>query len=307
MNMFNREDLNPIQKTAIILFSIAASFIIGQFITGILSFSLDASLFSDLSKLTSEDTGRINTLKFLQFISAIFTFVLPSVVIAKILDKDMFNYLQLRKSPQIQYYLLIVVFMLSVMPAMNIIVQWNESISLPNSLSDIEGIMRQMEDSSQNMVEIILSGTGFTNLAINIIVIAVLPAIGEEFLFRGVIQKHLTEWTKNPHIAIFVAAFLFSAIHFQFYGFIPRLLLGMTFGYMYYYSKSLWTAIFAHFFNNALAIVGFTMAKTSEIGEQVETFGTNPSDIYFVIGGVAIAFFVGRGLFWKRAQKALDE
>ena len=85
--------------------------------------------------------------------------------------------------------------------------------------------------------------------------IALIPAIGEELLFRGVLQQLFTKWTGEAHLAIFISAFLFSAIHLQFFGFLPRFVLGLVLGYMFYWSKNLWLPILAHFTNNAFAII----------------------------------------------------
>src|SRR5690606_9694418 len=95
----------------------------------------------------------------------------------------------------------------------------------------------------------------YSALAINLLMIAIIPAIGEELLFRGGIQNIFYKWFKNPHIAIWAAAILFSAIHVQFYGFIPRMLLWALFGYLLVWGKSIWYPIIGHFINNGSAVV----------------------------------------------------
>ena len=130
--------------------------------------------------------------------------------------------------------------------------EWNHNINFPDAF---ERWARAREDAAAEMTEILTTLTSSGELLIAILVIAILPAIGEEIVFRGLIQNELFRGTRNLHLSIWIAAVLFSAIHFQFYGFVPRLLLGALFGYLYYWSGNLWLAIFAHFINNAASVV----------------------------------------------------
>lgn len=130
--------------------------------------------------------------------------------------------------------------------------EWNHSIDFPDVF---EEWARSREDAAAEMTELLTTLSNSGELLIAILVIAILPAIGEEIVFRGLIQNELFRGTRNVHLSIWIAAVLFSAIHFQFYGFVPRLLLGALFGYLYYWSGNLWLAIFAHFVNNAVSVI----------------------------------------------------
>lgn len=303
MNMFRNQNFNILQKSAIILFVILVSMLIGQFISSILGMIINPELFTEKGFAEASTTAEINVLKLMQFVSATFTFVLPAIIIAFLFSKDVFEFLNLKSSPSVPYYLLTVLFLFSVLPAMNIIIIWNQSLQLPESLSGFEKSLQSMEESGLKMTEIMLAGNGFGSLLINLLLMAVIPAIGEEFLFRGVIQKHLIEWTRKPHLAIIISAIIFSAVHFQFYGFIPRVILGMIFGYLVFYSGSLWPAIFAHFFNNAMAVMAYKYAGDSLGQSEIDTFGTTSSDFYFILIGLVIAYFIGRHLFRKRVER----
>src|SRR5690606_2422366 len=115
--------------------------------------------------------------------------------------------------------------------------------------------MKVQELQMEKITEKILQVTSFSGLLLNLLVIAIIPAIGEELLFRGCLQPVFHRWTKNIHIAIWITAIIFSAIHVQFYGFIPRMLMGAVFGYMLYWGRSIWLPIIAHFINNATAVI----------------------------------------------------
>jgi membrane protease YdiL (CAAX protease family) len=108
--------------------------------------------------------------------------------------------------------------------------------------------------------------------------IAVLPAVGEELLFRGVIQKLFSKITRSHHWGIWISAILFSALHLQFYGFIPRLLLGAMFGYLLVWSGSLWLPILAHFINNAAAVTALFMIDHGYLNPSIEEFGAGVDD-----------------------------
>ena len=115
--------------------------------------------------------------------------------------------------------------------------------------------MEASEQKAMQLTEAFLAMNNMGDLLINLFLIALIPAIGEDLLFRGVLQQLFTKWTGKIHLAIFISAFLFSAIHMQFFGFLPRFVLGLVLGYMFYWSKNLWLPILAHFTNNALAII----------------------------------------------------
>ncbi len=131
----------------------------------------------------------------------------------------------------------------------------NSSLALPEFMSGIESWMREMEDQMAEMTKFITDFQTIPELLAGILVIGVLAGIGEEMLFRGLLQPKMHLYTGNAHVGIWLTAFIFSAIHVQFYGFLPRMLLGGIFGYLYYYSGSLTYPILAHIFNNTFTIL----------------------------------------------------
>lgn len=293
-----------INDLLLIIIVVGCGFVLGQILTILIVKIIDPTFFQDIEMIKeSNNSNRIYILKLIQFVSAFCTFVLPPFVISKLISKKSTDYLKLNNSPDIAYYFLIVVFMISIMPLMNIIINFNENVSFPEWLSGLEERLRVSEDSSQSMVMLIISGERYIDLIVNLVIIALLPAIGEELLFRGVIQKYFTDTLKNPHLAIILSALIFSAIHFQFFGFIPRFILGAFFGYLVYYSKSMWPAIWAHFFNNALAVIAMFYIARGELSEDIENIGTQSPDTIYVIAGLFFAVIVGYLMFNKNANE----
>src|SRR5690606_1987292 len=135
-----------------------------------------------------------------------------------------------------------------------LLVYWNSQLVLPEALSGMETWMLEMEQQMLEMTKFLTDFQSLPELVMGLVVIGLLAGIGEEMFFRGLIQPKMHLYTGNAHAGIWLTAFIFSAIHLQFYGFLPRLFLGGIFGYMYLYSGSLIYPILAHIFNNSFTI-----------------------------------------------------
>lgn len=167
----------------------------------------------------------------------------------------------------------------------SLFMQWNQDLVFPEFLKGFEEWARLREDEATRQTEALTKMDSVMDLFLGILVIGVLPAIGEEFVFRGIIQNELNRGTRNIHVAIWFAAILFSAIHFQFFGFIPRMVLGVMFGYLYSWSGNLWIAIFAHFINNAIQVTALYLYQRGSFEFDIDKPESLPMNI-IVISGV---------------------
>jgi membrane protease YdiL (CAAX protease family) len=171
--------------------------------------------------------------------------------------------------------------MLIALPAINLLSYLNQQLTLPEFLQPLEAWMKTQEENAALITEQFLNVRTFGGLIINLLLMALLPAVAEELTFRGVVQKLFqgTQALENlsskvPHLAIWCSAILFSAIHLQFYGFVPRMLMGALFGYMLIWTGSLWIPILMHFTNNAMAVLLYFIANlTGWDMEKVDTIG----------------------------------
>ena len=191
----------------------------------------------------------------LQFANQLGIFVLPSLLFAYLASSKPMTYLGWNKGFPIKTILYGMAIVLVSLPFINWMGQINSQMQFPESLSGLEDWMRAKEDSASGIIDAFLKTSSIGGLLVNLFIMAMIPGLGEELLFRGIIQKMFYKWSKNEHLAVWVTAFIFSAIHFQFFGFLPRFLLGAVLGYLFIWSKSLWVPIFAHFLNNAIAVV----------------------------------------------------
>ncbi len=184
--------------------------------------------------------------------------------------------------------------MVSVGPLIDLLNTWNQSIHLPESMKAIEQWMVSTEKAADVSTKALLNISGLGRFVSNIVVIAIMAGIGEELMFRGVLQKILIKWTGNTHWGIICAAIIFSAIHFQFFGFVPRMILGMVLGYLFVWSKSIWVPIAAHTTNNALTVI-FTSAPFNKENRFIEEISNTPNTMGYVLAGTAIFAFC----MWK--------
>src|SRR5690606_41008432 len=151
--------------------------------------------------------------------------------------------------------LLIGLLMIGLAPMISALIEANHRIEFPEWLSDTETYFQESEARAVSLTSIVLSFSKSGHLILAILTMAVIPGILEEFFFRGLVQGQFQKIMKNPHYAIFLTASLFSLMHLQFYGFIPRLLLGLLFGYLFFWSKNIWYPVTAHALSNLIAIV----------------------------------------------------
>lgn len=245
-------------------------------VAGLIITSLSSVLLYKYSNCTED-----NILKISLLIQQIFVFALPAIIAAKLAFGNVKQSLLLDtiKSKGVLWAIL---FIIIAIPAIDTLAQLNTKIHFPNFLSDIETWMRETEAQTNAITERLLSVITIKGLITNILIIALAAAISEELLFRGFLQR-IFEEKFNHHVAIWTTAFIFSAIHFQFLGFIPRMLLGASFGYMAVWSRSLWVPIIAHFLNNAIGVVAAYLNNNQIVDIELENFSYTAGAISFTL------------------------
>ena len=215
-------------------------------------------------------------LKIGQALSHVLIFMAPPLILYGFTRHEPMRAIGFRK-PVTGWMLLIgVAIMFVSLPMTNLLTAWNEKMSL-GSFESLESMLQQLEDTASDLTDRMLQVDTLGGLLFNLLVIALIPAIGEELTFRGVVQQALVKGCKNAHVGIFLSAAIFSFIHFQFYGFLPRMFLGLLLGYLFYYSGSLWTSILMHFVNNGSAVVVAYFEHRNRIDTSVEDFGATDS------------------------------
>ena len=217
----------------------------------------------------------IHFMKYFQVVNQIGFFILPAIMYAYLENRKPADYLKLNSKLNYAHLLVASILIIVSMPAINWLVEINEGMKLPEVFKGLENWMRDSENKTNQLTEAFLNVTTPGGLVINLIIIALLAAVGEELLFRGVILRLFIEWFKNIHLAVILSAILFSALHLQFYGFLPRMVLGILFGYIFIWSGSLWIPIVLHFIFNGITVVAAYLYYKGLIQTDVESFGAS--------------------------------
>lgn len=206
-------------------------------------------------------------------VQCIFLFILPSLSAAFLCSRKPLEYLGLeRPTAPRQYFSVLLLFVLAI-PIENFIIDWNAGLRLPDGMKDMEALLRQWEENAAGVTDYILSDASWWGLISGVLIVGVLTGFAEELFFRAGFLRALVSSKMNRHLAVWLTAFIFSFLHFQFFGFVPRLLIGAGFGYLFVYTGSLWLAAFAHILNNSLVVIVSWLEARGYIPENIERIG----------------------------------
>jgi membrane protease YdiL (CAAX protease family) len=250
------------------------------------------ALGEGMSLLTSSRSGWW-TLIWMQGLSSMILFIGTSLAYWSWMEKKRFSDLNSSSFPGINTLLLVFLIQLSFLPLNALVTSWNEKLQLPEALKGLEAVMKDMERQAAEITEFLAKSDTIGQLLMNILVIGIIAGIGEELLFRGLIQRKFIRVFGNYHIAVWAAAVIFSSIHFQFYGFFPRVLLGALFGYFYVWTGNIWVPILAHIFNNSLAVIMYHLVHKGLISKDLEKMDNIPF-IYVALSTLLFAFLIYR-------------
>ena len=262
------------------IFYLFSGSLLGLFLTG--------ALITILSGIFGwNDRDSVWFIRLSTFLQSFFMFFLPAICIAVWTDSPS-KYLNLQKSSNSYIFIFFAILLFVVtMPMISLATQLNERMALPKQLADIEAWMRNSEQAAETVTQKLLQGKDWLGFISNILLIGAFTAVSEEFFFRGVLQREIELWTKNGHWSVWITAFIFSAIHLQFFGFFPRMILGALLGYLFLFSRNLWVPITAHFFNNAsVIVVNFFVEK-----KALDQLNNPPITLWLIMLSVASAVF----------------
>ena len=268
---------SPWSQLGIFLGLFGGAFVISSVLMGILIFAKGLPITTDGIDWTKPEM--ISMMKWIQGISSILIFLLPAIVYARICFTGRpLYFLGLKKAEKSGMYGLAILCIMLAFPFVIWLGEVNQNIPLPEW-------MTAMEKDTAKQMEALLKVNKPIDILVNLVIIAVLPAICEELCFRGALQRIMIHCTKSPWAGIIITSVLFSALHLQFQGFLPRMFLGVVLGALYWYSGSLWTSILAHFVNNGVQVVAVSFAPqyVTENPEMPVLAGLVSAVIVFVI------------------------
>ena len=249
--------MGPLGRLAFFLLFVGAGLLVASIVTSIVLLGTGGV----------KEAPAAGQLIWIQGISQLLMFLLPALLFAWIFEGRATTFFQTgMKKWQAFPVLLAILLIIIAIPMIDFLTTWNESLHLPESMSQWEASMRAKQVQSQELMSGFLSLPGVGYMLLNLLMLAAIPAICEEFVFRGVIQKTLVGWFRNPHVAIVVTAAVFSLTHFEMFYFVPRFVLGICLGYIYYYTRTIWASVLAHFTNNAIIVVMYYISASNGLG-----------------------------------------
>jgi membrane protease YdiL (CAAX protease family) len=289
-------DMKPFSQLMFSAFVILVCFLVFMVLSMIIAipvFGFDSMLditgFSDF-----DDPQTIRVLKYFQVVQSFGLFIVPPVILGWMFSGKTMEYLHLNQNFLAASVIIAGLLLIFAAPLINFAGEINSRMYFPEWLSGVEDWMKSSEEKATRLTEAFLKVETTGGLLFNVFMIAFLPAIGEELLFRGVIQRIFTRMTRSNHWGIWISAILFSALHLQFYGFLPRLLLGVLFGYLLVWSGSMWLPIIGHFLNNGLAVITMFLIDKNKLSPDIETIGSSSGSYYLAV----LSFLLIGSLLW---------
>jgi membrane protease YdiL (CAAX protease family) len=266
--------LRPSEK---FLFAVVILFILGlgfQFLGAAVAAWIYGFGFAEILTLGNfEDPQYVAASKLIQILGSLGTFILPAFLFSYLFEGDLFSYYGFRNRTSTVTLVLVVAMMVSVIPFINYLAELNLKFEFP--ISGVDRFLRSLEHDAEKVMRAFTATRTAAGLAVNVLMIGVIAAIGEELIFRGLLQKLLHEMIKNIHVAVIITAILFSAFHFQFFSFLPRFILGIILGYLMFYGRSIWYPILAHFVNNAMGVIYYYFYARGSADDMLEEIGTS--------------------------------
>lgn len=242
--------LEPGAELAILVGLWIGCFMVGSLVTIPIWMGMTGkSIFAMTTELTKPE--HVNALKVMQVVSTIIIFFVPAVVTARIASHTPFQRLGFGARVKWKRAVIAMLIMLAVLPLVGYLADLNKAIPVTAAMKKF---FDSMESQYTEQVKLMATFKTPADYIIALFIIAFLPAVVEEVFFRGAMQQIFMRWFITPGLVIFITSLIFSAIHFSWYGLIPRMALGMVLGYIFYFTGNLWYSILAHFFNNAVMV-----------------------------------------------------
>lgn len=235
-----------------------------------------------------------------QISSQIGLFIVPPVALVLIIYGRRFwmKELALNESPGIFSLLMTAALVVLVLPFVSWLTEINMNVTLPSALE-------RAEEQAEAIVTLFFNDAGWKRFILNMVMVAVIPALGEELFFRGVLQRYLVVGLKNVHLAVFLTAMIFSFFHFQFHGFLPRMLLGLIFGYLLVWTGNLWIPVAAHFINNGAAVVVEFLSQRGVISSGYQDFGHHTGTGAVLFSAITTAVICALIWFVEKKQRVI--
>lgn len=288
------DNKTALEKQVLFTILVCAGFLIASFVA-MAPYLINGVTLSELQEdpsIVYESSA--TTLRLSLFLNHLFFFLIPSFIYVFIyFRKDILKGFGLEKAPNLVHLGLAGLFLFCSYPLINLFHYINSFIPLADWMTANEANVAEM------LNKIIISDSKVV-LILNILLISLMPAIGEELVFRRITQTNLEKILKNGHVAVWISAFIFSVIHFQFEGLFARMGLGAVMGYSYYYTRNFWIPVILHFFNNLLPLLALAILDKDITNTELQETGFNWFLLILPMIGLPIIYLLFKNYNGKR-------
>lgn len=297
MKGFISKDLHPSMVLLLLLVFMSGGYFVAMTIISLLAGPIFGVSIFELASVATNPADHPEgpgIMLMLQGVLQLMAFIIAPLILLRSLNYGISEYLNWKIRPSWLLVLLSGLLIVFIMPANSVIINWNATVDFPDFMSGFEAWARAQEDQLAELTELITRFETVPKLLVGLLVFAAIPAVGEELVFRGITQRQLFRWFGNQHVAIWVTGIIFAAIHVQFFGFLPRAILGALFGYLYFWSGRIIVPIVAHFVNNGFTVFMLYLQQTRTIEADIESTEAMPwySVMLSVLISVALIYFL---------------
>lgn len=241
--------------------------------------------------------GNLNPYRYMQMLSTLGVFGLSALVMSRLITGSWLGYFHFSKKASLATIAYVPLIIILLFPAIALMHEYVSALPVPAEFSDLE-------EKLERFTLALLRDPSWGKFLLNFLMIAILPAVCEELLFRGVLMRQFHKATGSYHLAILLSGVLFGLIHGQVFKFLPIAVLGILFGYLYWWTRNLWFPIAAHFFNNGIQVVLYFLAARGVIQVDLEAAELLPP----ATTALLTALFVGVVfLFYTRNRETANE
>lgn len=296
--MIYQQRISPASQLALLLGLCGAGLVIGSIASLILAKLL---LHVPLKNLEDAmfDPANVGVSRILQVVGTLCMMAIPATLFSIIVDKKPLSFIGFRNAISFKQIAAVVLIMFAALFAGDLFAEINNWIPVTQKMASY---FKGLEDSYDREIVALADMKNRTDYFVSLIVVALLPAIFEEMLFRGCLQQVMISLTKNAFLGILITSILFSAIHLSYYGFLPRLFLGIVLGYIFYFSKNLWLNILAHFLNNAIGVTQiYLLSRQGKL--STDAMDTHFPWFYGLAALAAVYFFIE--VYKKESEKVV--
>lgn len=300
MKGFISKDLHPFYVILILLACIVAGFFVANFLSVVLINLIYGYDLLDVANIlqdpASNPAGR-NAVLLFQAITHLLGFTVAPLAFLSFSGYKIKHYLSWKAYLPIGLLFLSAILFVLIMPANSVLIQWNAELQFPEYLQGFEQWAKEKEESIRALTQYLTQFATLSEMLVGLLVFALIPAVGEEIVFRGIVQRNLITWTRQMHISIWLTAVIFGAIHMQFYGFFPRMLLGALFGYLYVWSGQIMVPIIGHFMNNGFTVLALYLRQTRFTEYDIESTDAMPLQVvlFSLVSSVVLLYYLWAG------------